>query len=802
LAIATSVLGDTYMHFPRGSNNRLDEASRDRNNGNRLFDSQNNNRGGANAGTYGRPYYYVGSVLPVEWTNQHSCGEGNNVNCEVIIQYYCDNNSTRDGMTTTRIPDPDELTAQEIADQCIYGDCDNDYRFGRHESLESYRYCKYRSRNKGLWTSSQDMSGRDGAVYTRQNNNGNRRGYECPEERDYYPYWNPTPWIDLAILTNDHATRCPAYRLESQNVKARSYCKVSPQWIAAKKAERNVPEGEDYYRGFIPIEPQACADKGGVWTEVPAHNVPAPYCGPTPWTRDNQLGNMAGGMSITPNWNWTIPNWRLSESCVLRLRYNISTFETRNAGEWKSPSEVSVGDLNKTLNYVRTQLPAGLNTDDNDPLSFRYASKVDLWTRFRLSYSDVESNFDPNKFQQNQATRGYVLSNDPVVDIFGTDIIPATQPRLRLRLAVDTSQYSRTFQDRTHTFAIRPRPAILDAADLQIHNLGVRGKRGNIVQTYPGTEYNFVPDTLIVQRGDFIHFQWTGSNTNPGNNAGQGAQGTDRSNIILLRSNVPGYNTIAPSPGQIGDWKQSYPTRIDDNSASGNFLGLTLEPKRALARAGIYTPHIDIGPLQVHDVGVYNYLSTRNNNFSNRDQKGEIRVIERTDPASYRRIDTFGIFSKQISSSGNAWLRYFPDPLGFTTGSQITIEEDGEDVVVIRPFFFDVVPEQKIFLEMKYTERGLTNYYIMQSFDRGFGEEYELPTDYEGGVASSAINRGGYYRLDKRPAVGAIVGIVVGIAAFLALAGAVYWKIKTKFKFAGKKPHLMSEGETTTSTAA
>lgn len=165
-----------------------------------------------------------------------------------------------------------------------------------------------RERNKGLFTADQQIEENGGATSTRQNPNGNgrrrgqqRHGLECPEERDYYPYWHPTPWHDIAVLTEEPQERCEYYRMESQNVKAKGYCTL-PQYN----------------------NPDACAANDGEWKEQAAFEEPPPECTGGISSRDNHNGNVRNGQ---PHYYvWKIPEF-LTGRVVLRIRYNITTKE-------------------------------------------------------------------------------------------------------------------------------------------------------------------------------------------------------------------------------------------------------------------------------------------------------------------------------------------------------------------------------------------------------------------------------------------------------------------------------------------
>ncbi|XP_005096259.1 protein DD3-3 [Aplysia californica] len=734
--------GDIYLHNPRGSNNRLDESSRARANGNNIFDSQNNERGGYNVGSL---FYYQGSTLSVEWTNQHSCHDTNN-HCELVLQYMCHDN-IRDGVSTQTIPTNPAL--------CANYNCDLDRKYRMHEDSSHYFQCLYRQRNKGIFTADQNMNNRERARNTRQNPAGTRRGYECPEERDYYPYWHPSPWVDIAVMTND-VSRCHYYRNESQNVKSKWDC-VFPKAVMDKfKVNRvnvQLPNNEEDCKKFeLPAKIKSDIRKPQ-WVEFPAHGVAAPDCRETDFTRDNHLGNGIGGY---PNmFNWTIPNNVEHENCILRIRYNISTSDYDG---WTANSSFNANPRRR-----------------ND------GAKVPLADRFGFESEEIAKE------------RGYIFKNNPVVNVFdGLD--------LDLRLAVNTAQFGRTFQDRSHTFAIRKRPDWLQGQT--VHNLNVRGKRGNIVQVYPAVEYDFVPNDLEVAVGDYVHMQWTGSNTNPRNNDGQGLAGTDRNNLILLTAQkfAEGSGTADYRGAKHGHYGTNYPMRAENST----FLGLSQEDALTLAfldpgqfrgevseldDAGTY---FNLSPRKTTSAGTYQYMCTRNNNFSNRDQKG--RVVVNASPFKREAIGQMGgevaldngaarmsVEENTFSSLKNVRLEKWSVSEGEAAMSRVNRalgagDDYASDFVVLQPENLIEEGDDDKFFTLR----------IQLSDDSDDVDVYYAPSDFSawskadahvgGGVATVRAQHGGVYVARSKSNVGMIVGVVIAcVVVVVIVSGAVFY---------------------------
>jgi len=347
------------------------------------------------------------------------------------------------------------------------------------------------------------------------------------------------------------------------------------------------------------------------------------------------LGNGRHGQPSS--YNWTLPyvgEGTSPQRCVLRLRYNISTDD-----------------------YDAWRVNASFNNNDGTGIR-----------------SPVKQN--PN-----------------------VDIGAANQA---LRLAINTAQFGRTFQDRSHVFRLLPRPtgtrirpsvrgagAPLDffSGCSTLYNLNVRGKRGNIVQTFPAVEYDFYPNQLHVTTSDCVHVQWTGSNThNNGNpagdgqagDAGEGRGGTDRHNFVEMNfgfaesfplpverltmlSNITdaydpvgtassGYDFLdniclcsscagMPQASQAACYsqcwdkaKQNWALRMAtvgyydsfDCATSNNRLINSNREKLNNLLDNAYASYP--GGIFKFPMGTFHYMCTRNNNFSNRDQKGKLLV--------------------------------------------------------------------------------------------------------------------------------------------------------------------------------
>ena len=129
------------------------------------------------------------------------------------------------------------------------------------------------------------------------------------------------------------------------------------------------------------------------------------------------------------------------------------------------------------------------NSDNGDFATYRWElpqlegeQECVLRMRYNISSDDYPEQLDSTSIETYFS--GQVFDEDPKV---------ITRQGIKLQLALDSAQVARTFQDRSHTFRLVPREDFGIGDEETIENLQVRGKRGNIVQTFPAVEYDFSP---------------------------------------------------------------------------------------------------------------------------------------------------------------------------------------------------------------------------------------------------------------------------------------------------------------------
>jgi len=449
-----------------------------------------------------------------------------------------------------------------------------------------------------------------------------------------------------------------------------------------------------------------------------------------------------------------------------------------------------------------------------------------------------------------------------------------------LELAIDTSQFGRTFQDRTHCFHVKDRADanVPDGKDITL--VTVQGKRGNIVQVYPATEYFFIPEPAVIYADSYIHFCWTGSNRNPNNNDGQGLQGSDRSNICPLtaqqwdkedtENELGVYGDVdgqlaQRAGGSVGDPGNSYPDWLREPSY-GMPVYYNYAPKRDLPRkaakdgfcskeggcakdefdteadypyndpynkywfenrgdisqmAGLdneilgalctqrrvdmptdgSTGLLDFGnmeelddagttfciePVQARSLGMWNFLCTRNNNFSNRSQKGSLTVTN----AMVDKVSATSDGLNNDAKEGQAKVVILPFSVkeGDSLDFDITtwLNREGESTIVELSGadggeFPESVLMEGRYIEMwvPYTGKSLSvpkAYYRATSEDE-WTEHSKASIENEAGTHYGVIqvSKGGYYTIQNKPDALAYAAIILGGLLF---ATAMFFVVK------------------------
>jgi hypothetical protein len=240
----------------------------------------------------------------------------------------------------------------------------------------------------------------------------------------------------------------------------------------------------------------------------------------------------------------------------------------------------------------------------------------------------------------------------------------------------------------------------------------------------------------------------------------------------------------------VGQFQTNYPSRIDAASDSVNapFLGFQYPELRRLAKEGIYNPYFDLGPRQVTRVGIWHYMSTRNNNFTNRGQKGII-IVEDV-PGQIDIVEWGSAYNKRVTDSGDSKL--LDDDYRFPVSADVYLKGWGKDPYYdsewaqLLPVRFSVTPGTYQLMSMKFDYYPFMTPKVYWATNTQGQMITEVKTSgVYTNVVEFQVNQGGFYVVKNQPDPGMIVGLVVAVIVICGGGGYALFRYKRGWS---KKP--------------
>jgi len=209
------------------------------------------------------------------------------------------------------------------------------------------------------------------------------------------------------------------------------------------------------------------------------------------------------------------------------------------------------------------------------------------------------------------------------------------------------------------------------------------------------------------------------------------------------------------------------------------------------------SPYFDFGIRSITQNGIYHFLNTRNNDFSNRNQVGKIVV-----GVSAAAMDLVGwnggvvkTASQWVSAQQGAFSAL--SPLGIesvpASGTNTTFSGNaGSDFINL---VFDptalATPQSSVQVSISYSATPLMTPSVKSASSVTGSSWTPVSSSFSAGNAQFSTNQPGTYVVDNQLNGGAIAGIVIGCVVAVALIiGGIVWYRKKKAGITGSSGAL------------